>query len=173
MHVAANLRRARNAAGISQTELAERAGISRRTIINIEAGDANISLSSLDTIALALGHSFTDLVRPPAVRETDLAVLAWRGAGESRATLVSSVPATHEVQLWTWTLDAYDRYDAEPDPSGWHEIITVYHGQLLIEQAERDIRLEAGDSRTYPSDRPYAYRNPSGTPTRFARIVVN
>lgn len=173
VHVATNLRQARKSAGLSQTELADRAGISRRTVINLEAGDANISLSSLDTIALALGRSFTDLVRPPVARDTDLSVLAWRGAGESSATLLSSVPATHEVQLWTWILDAHDRYDAQPDPAGWHEIVTVHHGRLIIEQAGPDMLLETGESRTYPSDRPYAYSNPDDTPTRFTRLVVD
>ncbi|MGE5905323.1 helix-turn-helix domain-containing protein, partial [Klebsiella pneumoniae] len=54
-HVASNLRRLRRAAGLSQTALATTSGISRRMITNLEGGDTNISLSSLDRLAEALG----------------------------------------------------------------------------------------------------------------------
>ena len=54
-HVGANLKRLRKAAGLSQTALADASGISRRMIAGLEAGTANISLSSLDKLAHALG----------------------------------------------------------------------------------------------------------------------
>ena len=56
-HVSGNLRRFRLAAGLSQVALAEASGISRRMIVALEGGDANISLSSLDKLYGAPGSS--------------------------------------------------------------------------------------------------------------------
>ena len=63
--VAHNLRRLRRRSGLSQVALAQASGISRRMIVNLEGGETNISLSSLDRLAEALGASFVDLVSDP------------------------------------------------------------------------------------------------------------
>ncbi|MDQ5898241.1 MAG: hypothetical protein QG612_2327, partial [Pseudomonadota bacterium] len=54
-HVGANLRRLRAAAGLSQAALAAAADLSRRTLVGLEAGEANLSLAGLDRLARALG----------------------------------------------------------------------------------------------------------------------
>ncbi|WP_239688875.1 helix-turn-helix domain-containing protein [Aquitalea magnusonii] len=45
-NVSANLRQARQQQGYSQERLAERAGISRRMLVNIEAGESNASIAT-------------------------------------------------------------------------------------------------------------------------------
>lgn len=158
---------------MSQTTLAELAGISRRTVISLEAGEANISLASLDRLADALGTTFTALVRDPgADRERD-ATLAWRGAhASSRAELLASVPAMSEAQLWTWSLGPGDRYDAEPDPPGWREMVVVTAGRLRIEREDAAVELGPGEFDAYPSDQVYAYVNLGDGVTTFVRNVV-
>ena len=49
-HVGANLRRLRRDVGLSQEGVAGRAGLSRRMIVKLEAGDTNISLANLDRL---------------------------------------------------------------------------------------------------------------------------
>lgn len=41
-------------AGLSQAALADASGVSRRTVIKLEAGEANISLTGLDRLAESL-----------------------------------------------------------------------------------------------------------------------
>ena len=48
--------------GMSQTELAEKAGVTRQTIGLIEAGDFNPSLNLCISICVALGVTLNDLV---------------------------------------------------------------------------------------------------------------
>lgn len=48
------IKRARNARGWSQTDLAERAGVSRPSVARIEGGD-DVSTATLDKVAEALG----------------------------------------------------------------------------------------------------------------------
>lgn len=173
-HLATNVRRLRRDAGISQATLAERAGISRRTVIALEAGDANIGLTSVDRLADALGTTFTDLVKTPATSRTNIEEILWRGQAEaSSATLLGSAPASTEAQLWTWRLAPDDRYDAQPDPAGWHEIILVTAGLLRIELKDGPVDLAPGQRVIYPSDQQYSYIALGDTPVEFTRIVTS
>jgi CheY-like chemotaxis protein/DNA-binding Xre family transcriptional regulator len=56
------IRKRREALGISQTELAERAGLHRTYINNIEGGSKNISIDSLKGIADALNTNISELL---------------------------------------------------------------------------------------------------------------
>lgn len=173
-HVGANLRRLRTAADLSQAALADLAGISRRTVIKLEAGEANISLSGLDHLADALGVTFVDLVASPAAHRTDIGAVAWRGqSADSVAVLLASVPAAAESQLWTWTLAPGERYDASPDPAGWHEMLLVAEGELRIEQEHGAIELRTGEHTAYSSAQRYSYVNAGAGPVRFVRVVVS
>ena len=102
--VAQNLRRLRQRAGLSQVALAQASGISRRMIVNLEGGETNISLSSLDHLAEALGARLVDLVSDPDAKGRRIDAVAWRGGRpESEAVLVASVPAHFDAQLWSWS----------------------------------------------------------------------
>lgn len=171
--VAQNLRRLRQRAGLSQAALAQASGISRRMIVNLEGGETNISLSSLDHLAEALGADFVDLVSDPEAHSRRIEAVAWRGDRPgSEAVLLGSVPARHSAQLWTWTLAPGDRYTAEPDPEGWHEMTVVTEGRLLIDLAEGPITVEAGGYAIYSTSQQYGYVNVHDDVTRFVRNVV-
>jgi transcriptional regulator with XRE-family HTH domain len=174
-HVSGNLRHLRKAAGLSQTALAEASGISRRMIIAVEAGDANISLSSLDKLAAALSLDFVDLVRDPTrASRADINQVTWRGkSGGSVAMLLGSAPASTEAQMWLWTLGPGDRYDAEPDPQGWHEMIYVTEGVLRLERSGETRDYKAGTFAVYSTAQNYAYINPGETLVRFVRNVIS
>ena len=172
--VAHNLRRLRQGAGLSQVALAQASGISRRMIVNLEGGETNISLSSLDRLAEALEASFVDLVSDPDAHGRRVDAVAWRGEQpESEAVLLGSVPARLEAQLWSWTLGPGDRYEAEPDPEGWHEMVTVTEGRLRIELAAGPVTVETGGYAIYSSAQTYAYANAHNGVTRFIRNVVS
>lgn len=172
--VGANVRRLRAASGLSQSDLAAAAGVSRRTIVNLEAGSANVSLSSLDTIADALGATFVDLVLAPAATPEHIDALLWKGKGDdSRAVLLGSAAAHREGQLWVWSLEVDDRYEAHPDPAGWHEMVLVITGRLRIERESGDVTLGSGDHAVYSSAQKYAYINAGSEVTRFVRVVLS
>ena len=173
-HVGENVRRLRQQAGLSQAALAEASGISRRMIVQVEKGDTNISLSSLDRLAEALDASFVDVVSDPAAHTRRINAVAWRGAAQdSLAVLLGSVPATAEAQLWSWSLGIGERYDAEADPEGWHEMVAVIEGQLRVEREEGPVVISAGDYTIYSSAQAYAYVNVGEGVTRFFRTVVS
>ncbi|MCW7541669.1 XRE family transcriptional regulator [Aquabacterium sp. A7-Y] len=173
-HVATNLRATRLARGLSQEALAGASGVSRRMLVGLENGDTNVSLTTLDRVAAALGVTFAELLRPPGESQKPQPVLAWRGAVPgSHALLLQSLPLPRgAVELWEFRLAPGDRYDAEPDPAGFHEMLYVTDGTLcLLEVSGRRV-LHSGDSCLFPSDQAYAYCNESTTFTTFVRNVV-
>lgn len=175
MHVCDNLRHLRQIAGMSQMRLAEASGISRRMIVALEKGEANISLSSLDKLAAALGVDFIELVRSPALKTRHVInEIAWRGkSSESKAILLGSAPTTKEAQLWFWSLDADERYDAEPDPAGWHEMLSITEGVLTLSLSGKTQDYPAGGFVIFSSAQPYSYINHQKTPVRFVRTVLS
>jgi len=174
MHVSGNLKKLRTEAGLSQTALANASGISRRMIVGVESGDANISLSSLDKLAAALGVDFVELVRDPNRTTRDsINAVTWRGEKcESKATLLGSVPAATEAQMWYWTLGTGDRYDAEPDPIGWHEMLFVTEGTLTLELSGTSKDYPAGTFAIYSSAQIYSYINNQNIKLGFVRNVL-
>lgn len=61
--LAENLRALRQAAGLSQEELADRAGLHRTYISSVERAQRNITLENIFAIAKALGVAPEELVR--------------------------------------------------------------------------------------------------------------
>jgi transcriptional regulator with XRE-family HTH domain len=57
------VRRRREAAGLSQEELAERTGVSRNYVGMIERGETNPTLLVLHNLATALGLAMSTLIR--------------------------------------------------------------------------------------------------------------
>jgi len=172
-HVAGNVRRLRRERRLSQATLAASAGLSRRMIVAVESDAANLSLSSLDRMAAALGVSLTDLIRSPdSADKSRIESVAWRGekAG-SEAVLLGSAPATRESELWLWSLGEGESYPSEADSGGWHEMLLVLEGVLAIEgEGRREIGV--GDFLIFSSAEPYLFVNAGHGIARFARIVV-
>lgn len=67
--LAQNLRRLRKATGLSQEELADRAGLHRTYISSVERAERNISLENIFLLAKALGVEPGDLLKPVKDKE--------------------------------------------------------------------------------------------------------
>lgn len=173
-HVSHNVRRLRHAADLSQTGLAERSGVSRRMLVAIEAGENNVSLTTLDRIAEALNVAFSDLIQTPENRDPSrINELAWAGTQPgSKAVLLASAVASKEVELWEWRLEPGEIYSSEADAEGWSEQLYVFEGQLTVVVGDQQRLLAAGEFYMYPSNQPHAYRNDGTAAVRFIRNVV-
>lgn len=173
-HVAGNIRRLRQERGLSQAALAQSSGISRRMIVAVEKEEANLSLSSLDRLAAALGVPLSETLRPPGSSDgRRIEALAWCGAHpESRGVLLGSAPASRETELWLWELGEGERYPSEADSGNWHEMLLVIEGRLVVEAADGQREIGAGDFLIFSSDKPYVFANGGGGTVRFVRGVV-
>lgn len=77
------LRAQRESRGLSVSDLALQAGLSRRYLTDAEAGRANLSVLRLLDLARALGVAVEDLVREADPPRERIALVGLRGAGKS------------------------------------------------------------------------------------------
>ena len=170
-HVAGNLRHHREARGLSQQALADASSVSRRMIVGIESGEANVSLNTLDRLAAALGIQFADLIQPPTQADhLRIAQLVWQGRhADSKGTLLATSPARTDVELWDWQLMPGDAYTSEPSP-GWHEMLVVIEGTLTVTRDLHTQHVMQGDFLAFASEG-FEVSNTSGRPVRFNRVV--
>ena len=140
----------------------------------IEGGAANVSLSTVDRLAAALGIKFTDLVRPPnAADALRIESIGWRGEHpDSLALLLGAAPGSRETELWRWSLGPGERYGSEYGSETWHEVLYVISGALRIEMAGAVHQLAEGEFRIFSSREPYTFANDAEAPVQFIRCVV-
>lgn len=191
------VRSLRKARGWTIQGLADEAALSRRMLTQIELGQANPSLATIDRIAHALDVSFADLALSDAAasgpgsstpspsepgRSATLGstehsdpsndhTLAWEGPSDSTAYILgaSSVPGT---ELWRWHLGPNVRYQAEADRAGTEEILHILSGELVLELNDESLRLSAGMSTRISTDRGYSYTAGQEASVDFIRVVI-
>ena len=143
-------------------------------LVAIEAGEKNVSLTTLDLIAEALGVAFSTLIQAPDQRDPGrIEELAWAGEyPQSKAVLLGSSAARREVELWEWTLAPGECYSSEADAEGWSEQLYVVEGCLSLVIDDQVLHFAAHEFYMYPSNKPHAYRNDGDVVLRFIRNVV-
>lgn len=176
--LATSVRELRTARGWTLDHAAARLGISRRLLAQIEAGEANPSLSTLLGVADGFGVHLTELLGAEAAAPSATSVLddpgsarvLWSSpAGGAGRLLVGRGP----FELWHWTLAAGDAHDSNPHSVTSMEALHVLEGVVELEVGPETVRLEAGASVVFDADRPHAYRNPSSRPASFLLSVFD
>jgi transcriptional regulator with XRE-family HTH domain len=176
-HLGEEVRRRRKDARLTVQELADASGLSRRMLTQIELGQANPSLVTVDRVARALGTDFASLTRdarpePIAVNAPGAAAGVWSSAAGSSAALQVATQQHPPAELWDWTLQPGDQYVALPDPVGSEELFLVLSGTLTIDVEGMDaVTIPEGGTARLASDRHYAYVNAGKRPVRFIRVV--
>ncbi len=174
--IGARVKRERKSRGWTLDQLAQAAGVSRRTLINVEQGTANPSVGTLLKISDALGVGLPSLVEPPrsrpvkVTRRGDGAAL-WSSASGGRGVLVAGTEPPDVVELWDWTLAPGDRHASEAHAPGTRELLQVLEGRIVVTVVDQSVPLETGDAASFPGDAPHSYANPGADPARFSLAV--
>src|SRR4051812_9450902 len=174
--VAANVRAARAAAGLSLDALAGRAEVSKGALVALEGARGNPNLTTLVRLADALGRSVSSLMED--AREEQLTVVdaddvapLWTGpsGGTARLLLTNARPAP--VEVWRWRLHPGERQDSHPHPPGVTETLTVVRGEMRFVVGDAARRLRAGETAAYPADVPHAYEGAGRGPCELIMTV--
>lgn len=176
--VATRIATLRKEHGLSFDALAQRAGVSKGTLVQIEQGRANPSISTLCRLAAALEVSVADLVTPVEGPEHVVTVIGpsgvrclWNGPQGGSAVLMAGTPGPEMLELWQWELMPGERFDANGHGSGTREIVHVMSGNLALEIDGQTAIVGTGSSAIARTDKPHAYRNPGNSPVRFTMVV--
>ena len=176
--VAQRISALRKSHGLSFDSLGQRAGVSKGTLVQIEQGGANPSISTLCRLAGALGVSVADLVSPVEVPERAVTVLGpgdtrslWSGQSGGSALLLAGTPGPDMLEIWKWVLMPGERFEANVHATGTRELIHVTDGSLALDVDGQSSVVTAGSTAIALTDRPHAYRNPGSVPVHFTMVV--
>ena len=141
--IGAKVRSERQAREWTLDRLAERSGVSRRMLINVEQGTANPSVTTLLRLSDALGIGLQALVAVPQTKPVKVirggeAPALWTGDGGGRGVLLAGTTPPDVLELWDWTLAPGDRHDSEAHVRGTKEILQVREGTVTVDGRRPD-----------------------------------
>lgn len=159
--IARTLRREREATGLSVSELARRAGISKATVSQLESGAGNPSVETLWALGVALGVPFAVLVdqqanAPTLIRADDLAGVPSAAAAYS-ATLLSASPPGARRDVYLIQAEPGDARRSDPHHPGTIEHVVLISGRARIGPVDEPVLLGPGDYLTYAGDAPHIF----------------
>lgn len=159
--LAASLREARKARGLSLDAVAKLSGVSRSMVSQIERGESSPTVATLWNLTQALQVDFAGLLegRPAPGIEVMRAEAAPVIAGRGRDLVIrilSPAEAVGEHEVYDLRFGAEGQLVSEPHSAGCREQLTVIEGHLRVVSGEEENRLGPGDTARYPADRPHA-----------------
>ncbi|MFY2560254.1 helix-turn-helix domain-containing protein [Corallococcus terminator] len=159
--IAIALRRERERADVSLSELARRANLSKSTLSQLEAGSGNPSIETLWALAVALGVPFSRLVDPPT-REVRV-IRAGEGAAirseqaHFTGIMLSACPPGARRDIYVINLEPGASRHAQPHIPGSVEHLVVSKGRLRAGPTDATVELGPGDYATFSGDVPHTY----------------
>ncbi|GAA1744667.1 XRE family transcriptional regulator [Luedemannella helvata] len=172
--IAAALRRERERAGLSLTEVARRAGIAKSTLSQLESGTANPSVETLWSLGVALDVPFSQLVEP--VTPTVRVVRAGEGdpirsdKAHFAGTLLASGGPGVRRDIYVIRMEPGAPRTAEAHIAGSVEHLVVGAGAMRAGPTDSPIELSAGDYASFRGDVPHSYE--ALAPGTWATLIM-
>jgi transcriptional regulator with XRE-family HTH domain len=159
--IAASLRRERQRAGLSLTEVARRAGVAKSTLSQLESGTGNPSIETLWALCVALDVPFSRLLDPPAlqtqvIRADEGPTLAAAQADYHATLLASSTPGAR-CDIYRIAAEPGHPRASEPHNPGVVEHTVIGAGRALVGVTGQAVELGPGDYIRYPADQPHVF----------------
>ncbi len=158
--LAASLREARKARGLSLDAVAKLSGVSRSMVSQIERGESSPTVATLWNLTQALQVDFAGLLegRPApgiqVVRAEAAPIIGGRGR-DLVIRILSPAEAVGEHEVYDLVFGAEGELVSDPHSPGCRESLTVIAGQMRVVSGEEQTRLGPGDTARYPADRPH------------------
>lgn len=170
--IGTNLRQFRVNKGLSMESLSKQIGVSKLTLIKIERGEANPTLSVIWKIANGLNIPITALLSI----ESDVSIARKKDGVKliSSNDVLIAEPLFHShdlMELYRGYLQPRGEYLSEAHRPGVMEFVTVMSGQLTVEVDGNTYHLDEYDSIRFKGDRPHKYANPSSSLTILHFVI--
>ena len=169
-HLSEALKQLRQANGWSLTLAAERTGVSKAMLGQIERGESSPTVATLWKIATGFNVPFSFFIEDPALPAGEIARFSQPNA---QMTVRPLLPwdAQLRVDLLAVELSAGAQSDSSSHEAGCIEQVVVLEGELLMGVNGVWRRLLAGEAYQFAADVAHSYRNPLATPLRFHSLI--
>lgn len=171
-----NLHRLRAGERLSLDGLAERSGVSKGMLAQIEKGSTNPSIGILCKIANAFGVTLQTLLADPEARVEKISVAdaanLWSGDGDGEARLLFGLDLMNLIELWRWSIPKGQIHRSEAHPAGTREVALVLRGVLTLNIGSREETVRANQAVMFEADSRHSYANRNSAPCEFALLVI-
>jgi len=170
----------RQALGLTMRRLAQRSGVSASTISDIERGAKSPTISTLSSLAEALGVPLSALVGMDSAAQRRIHVTR----GSERPTEVDPVTGARRASFGPGPAESkveFLRYAVPPHttagPFVAHTAGTIEHvhvaaGAVRVVFGDEAVSLDAGDSCSCLADRPHVFDNADGEVEALIYLVI-
>ncbi len=163
--------------GLTLEALAERTGVSRAMLSDIERGVKNPTLKVVCqiaegvgcTVSQLLGEQLTDTIR--VLRKAERQTLLDPQTGVERHLLAPALVQRGIEVLWYMIPPGQSTGVFPAHRPGVVEQLTVVQGQLRCSLHDQEERLEAGDSLFFPANLPHCFSNPGAEPCCYFLVI--
>ncbi|MCX5095564.1 helix-turn-helix domain-containing protein [Streptomyces sp. NPDC001002] len=156
--VGAKIRLRRQQRGMSAAEMARRAGLSKATLSQLEAGNGNPTIDTLDAIAIALRIPIADLL----ARDADTGPVFRPGTdvepGEVSRELLRRISSGNSLEIWRLRIPAETELAGVPHATGTIEHLLIATGHVTAGPVDAPQDLGPGDMLAFAGDAPHFYR---------------
>lgn len=159
--LAASLRAARKAKGLSLDAVAKLSGVSRSMVSQIERGESSPTVSTLWNLTQALQVDFAGLVEGrtapgiEVIRAEAAPTINSRGEGV-RIRILSPAEAAGDHEVYDLSFSENGALVSDPHSPGCREHLAVLEGEVIVRSGEEERRLSAGDTARYFADRAHS-----------------
>ncbi|MFO0664492.1 MAG: XRE family transcriptional regulator [Polyangiaceae bacterium] len=175
--VGENLKRLRAKRALSLEKLAQKSGVSRAMLGQIELGQSAPTINVLWKIARALDVTFSALIQAQTdatctvLRAKDAKTLAsGDGAFKSRALFPFDGP--RKAEFYELKLTPQGKELADPHAPGTVENLVVTEGKVTIRVGNEMHELSTGDAIVFEADVAHAYENPHDAPAVMYLVMT-
>ncbi|RYL93089.1 XRE family transcriptional regulator [Sporolactobacillus sp. THM7-4] len=160
--IGANLRQFRMSRGLSMEQLANKIGISKLTLMNVERGEGNPTLSVIWKIANGLNVPVSTLLSI----DSDVSIARKENsiklASSDKVFVAEPLFQSHGLfELYRGYLQPNAEYQSAAHQSGVNEYVTVMSGALNVAVGGEIYPLNEYDSIKFKGDLDHKYINPS------------
>lgn len=161
--VGRNSQRLRRSLGMSLSVLARLSGVARATLYQLEAGTANPTLETLNSVATVLGVTLGDLVsnadpvETQLVRSGDAQTLHSPGVEAKLMRRFSSGRVV--IEVYTLDIEPGHTLSSPGHQLGVVEHLLLHAGHLTAGPQDAPVEMFPGDYMTFRGDVPHIYRS--------------
>lgn len=160
-NIATNLKRIRKSRNMSLDMMAERTGVSKSMLGQIERGESNPTVATIGKIVEGIRISFDDLISTPPesvelVEKKDILVYDKEGC---QIYGYKTYEAQRDIEIYEIRIMPGKKYEAASHGDNSHEFVIVNQGSLKVVTGKEEYLVNKGNAIDFITDKTHTFFN--------------